>query len=452
MKDKIEHIDKSIDSWYYLSAIEQSKEWIRSNSVTDEYRLEMKKKLLNCIEECSWVDFDNSDTVREILNIFNDNKLLKNLSNQDKAVLYSSLWNNYFSLWNFEMSIDAYYKAFELWNNKIIIKNVFIKILNHFSEKWLEVNLISDQVFSLIMKEIIDKKDEIYYFKTLENDLEELFVWWNNYIENPMYVWEYIYNLELSEYLWNINLSSLYFNWYIEEYNTQKNQFAERLSNWYMDLIEDTNWLDEVVILRENMIKRFSWENIDFEEFSSYLREFISLWFDMIDVFFKLWDSDKWFAVLNFLLELWFTNLSYYNMQFLVDKLKQLVWFWEGYNESVIESVDYEKFNYILSKNLNIWVPLFKWMIDVWDIFLHIWDEVSSFRSYLSASAETGIYIEKIKELLEITLLEKDFSDTALLEGKNSPEMILTFLIKKIEDGLELKEKDLEDVIYVLSL
>jgi len=450
MKDKIEHIDKSIDTWYYLSAIEQSKEWIKSNAVTEEYRLEMKKKLLSCIEECSWVDFDNSITVKEILNILSDSKLVENLSKQDKAILYFSLWNNYFSLWNFDMSIEAYYKAFELWNNKVIIKGVFTKILNHFSEKWLDVNLVNDQVFSLIMKDIIEKKDEIYYFKTLENDLEELFVWWNNYIENPKYVWEYVYNLELSEYLWNINLESLYFNWHIEEYNTQKNQFAERLSNWYMDLIEDTNWLDEVILLRENMIKRFSWENIDFEEFSSYLREFISLWFDMIEVFFKSWDTDKWFAVLNFLLELWFTNLSYYNMQFLVDKLKELAWFWE--NEPVIKSVDYEKFNYILSKNLNIGVPLFKWMIEVWDIFLHIWDGVSSFRSYLSASAETGIYIEKIKELLEITLLEKDFSDTVLLEGKNSPEMILTFLIKKIEDGLELKEKDLEDAIYVLSL
>jgi hypothetical protein len=45
MKDKIEHIDKSIEKWYYLSAIEQSKEWIVSNVLTEEFRLEMKKRL-----------------------------------------------------------------------------------------------------------------------------------------------------------------------------------------------------------------------------------------------------------------------------------------------------------------------------------------------------------------------------------------------------------------------
>lgn len=446
MKELIWDIDESNEKLHFLSVIEKSKELIYLNSISEEFRLETKNKLLSCIEECSVKNIDNNILIEEILNIFSDEILLDNLSDKDKAKLYVSLWDNYFSLWDIDLALDNYKKSFELWNIEIFKQILFVSIYQHVSIYNWDVDLISDIEMSVILESINLNKWNINYLNELEADLEEFFVWWIDYVQKSTTLFSYIYNLEVSEEISLRYISKA--NWLSKDLLKKDiDELKFKLTNAYNELISMVEVPDLFEIARDNMIKRLSWDEVDYMEYSSYFKEFISTWFDLSEVYFNLWESDKWFAITNFLLWVWFTNLWDSWKWYIVETLKEVIE--DDIKMNLKNKIDHDKLNYLLFKNINNWIPSFDTMVDLWDVFVLLWYHVNALNCYLAATEWMSNAINKIENLLEDLLLKKDFSNISLDETKVNPEMIISLLIEKINNGKTLNRKDIDDLYYV---
>ncbi len=442
MKNKLEHIDESKNKWYYLSAIEQSKNMIMSNVVTSEFRDLMKDKLLSCIDICSRDNFDNSLTVNEILDILSDELLSNHLLDKDKSIIYSNLWDNYFLLWDMEKSLESYNQSYNYWNTGILKEIIYMNIFLNLPSK--NINEGWNIIFSDIINDLDENKDDLDFWNQIEADLWEFFVGWFDFINNPNCLQDYVYNLELTEIKWISELQSLNFD-KEENFIKNKNEIEKILSEQYLKIAEEVNHLEYIYSAFWNMVNRMGWENIDYLEYWRQLKDFLQTWFDMIDTYFEKWEDEKWLELLEFIVVNWFDNLSSINKDFLIDKFEKLI-------IKHLDKLDDYRVNNVLLKWVNNKIISYDSMLIIWDIFLKIWRYWNAYSFYYFALASDLDLNSKFIELLNTIVFNNNFSDNNDNNDETHPEIILSLLIDKVNNWLKLNKVDLIKIKNICNM
>lgn len=444
MNDKINHIEESEEKWYFFSAIKQSKELISSPFISKEYRLLTKEKLLSCIDICSKDNFDNILTINEILDIISDEVLFDHLSDKDKSMIYCSLWDNYFLLWDMELSLNSYREAFKYWNTEIYKKIIYMDIFMKLSYKNKDFINKLDITFSSIINSLRDNKEDIIFWNELEVDLGEFFVWWFDFINNPNSLQDYIYNLEVTEIKWVTELQLFDYN-KREDFNILLNKIETILAEKYIEIAEEINHMEYIYIAFWNMVKRFWWEDIEYLEYWKQLKEFLFTWFQMINMYLNIWKEDEWLDILEFIVVNWFTNLSYANKDFLVKKVEELI-------KDYWNTLDDDRLNNILLNIVNNKILSNESMITIWNIFLSIWKFWNAYSFYYYA-IKWDIDVQwRFKELLEAIVFEKNFWDISKDEDESHPKIIISILLKKINDWKKLNINDLDKIRNICNI
>lgn len=274
-----------------------------------------------------------------------------------------------------------------------------------------------------------------------------------------------IYNLEAYEYL-SIKSLSKQNLFTIEELNLIYYNIGQELEKWYDDLGEDF-YPELVKIPKDNMLKRASWIEVPCLYYWEHTKEFISFWFDIIETYLKSnnhEDIEKSLFIINFLTKYWFKNLDLGKMSYLLSLLINLVNSFENLPDSYMWNL-----YTIISANLTSWeaIPNSSFIL-MWNISLSLWLYDWAYQAFVGAHNSWFKIRQNIKELLEDMLLNKEFTKANELElrfwkyspwnnvsevkkEEMDPEMLISFLLEKINKWRELKVQDYQ-IIEKLTL
>ena len=452
MKNDIDNIYNQ--EKYTLDLIKKSKEAIKLDISTDKLKSEMTDKLLSCFEISNKSNTDNLKIINEILLVFNDEKLIAHLSDEDLLKIHLSLWDNYFEVWNIEEALNSYKEAYKLWDLYIIKEIIYLTI--YLDIAWKDAQTLKDYTFSNIINTIERDKNDHTFLKQLESDLEWFFVWGLDYIKDADTKWSYIYNLEVNEEKFNRSLFYLEQNLsnddYIKIINERKDYYTNMylgLWNWFSEannqecfLEENLETIDEA---REWMSIRMQWIDVEYLKYWKYLKDFIETGFQIIDTYMRNNDNEKVWSMLSFITSIWFENLWYTHKEFILNQLYIIV------NKDIPDEykiiINKVLYDNVLSSELS-----YNSIILVWDILLKLNDYKQASVFYVSVLWEFPNTILKIKELLEYILMNSDFDISTNNNQRMNPELIISLLIEKIDNRVIFKKSDYDNLGYVCSL
>ena len=426
------------DELFYSNEVEKSKLILDLRVITERYRNEVKDRILTCIEICSTDTFDNEKTINEILLLLTDEVIIKNMDSIDIASLYQNLWENYFLMWEFEEVLKCYNKSFSLWNKKIYEKIISINIfltLPYKEQKDLDKGDVS---FSKIFTDIEEDKDNYDFWEEMQADLEEFFEWGLDFIDDAETLQSHIYNLEIMEEKWTTELQTLnYTNKVV--YNRAIEKLEKVLYDSYMKIAKGSNHNDYVYLSMWNMVQRLKWEDIDYLEHWRELRKFVAVWYEFLEVFYRNWNNDDLYKVLEFIVWNSFNNLWDSQKMYIIKNLKTFI---KNKND-----LDFDILNKILLNATYAWSMWYTTMMEMWDIFLEIGKYGNSFSFYYAAKDRWFDLNDRLSNLLKTMLLNKDFS----WDSSFNSEFILSELIQKIEENKDFTFKDMEKIKHLCN-
>lgn len=455
MLTSLAKIDETISRWEYPIALKQIKKSLHFSETTDELLEYLNTKLLECLD---LANFGIHKEISEIVNIIEDEMIFENLNSEQKANLYVALWDNFLKLWNIEDAFWSYNIRFELWNKDVFKEIIFLKIFSLAQlkpkniEEWLD---LSDIVYNIEIKE-----DSVEYAEILRSEILNFIFWETVYPEDENNIVSQIYKLEAYEFLALKDIVSQN-KFTLKELNLIYYQIGQELEKWYANLEQDFS-PELIEIPKQNMLKRASWIDTACLYLWEFTKEFISFWFDIIEVYLKsanYEDKEKTLFIIDFLTKYWFKNLLLAQMSYLFDLIDNVVISKENLPDSYI----YKLFN-ILSSNLASWesVPI-KSFILMRKIRLILEEYNWVFRALNWARYSWIDVTDKMKSLLESMLLDKEFNSideselrfgkylgwTNVIEVKKQemdPEILISLILEKINKWQALTEDDYKTI------
>lgn len=454
MIDRIAHIDKSIEKWYFPAAIKQIKEIISVSEITLEAKNELNQKLLACLDSR---DFETHKKIKEIEKILEDKLLFAKLDNIHKSKLYESIWDSYFDLGNFLNAIEFYQLRFSLWNTNTLKTIVYISIFFYFQAN--KTDIVIQDSLSHIFEELDRNINLLGCVPNIKNDLILFFYWPNdvpiNYAQWPLF--ERLYFLEMIEENSRQNINETLSSYLTKEeqvkvLSTVRNELIE----FYNALINDFPENGSLLVAKTNMIKRFAWNYTDYSEFWNYIKEFITALFQINDVLLRNRDYEKSLYLLKFVTDYWYKNTD------LIDK--SLITFY--LNKTLNEPIDFPDFYHAGISNI-LWNISWSF-VNPWDILsladLYI-KEKDYYRAFWNIKSAIDVWLdwsEQLRKLLLDILMNKEFEKpleselrfwkvqwTKILEVKKlrlDPEIEISFLLEKLERWQALTQGDYESI------
>lgn len=447
-------IDESIEKKEYSQAIKQIKTNLCFLEITEKSLKSLNTKLLKCLD---LANFAIDEEISEIENIINEEIIFEKLSFEQKSDLYIALWNNFLKIWNFEEALINYNIWFFLWNKDIFKDIVFLNIF--LSIKTDPNNIQIKAILSDIISSLDENKQTLEYASILENEIL-IFIFWEDFLpEDEGNVISEIYKLEAYEVSVIKRLVSQN-KFSLEELNFIYYNLGQALENWYEDLWEDFS-PELVEIPKENMIKRASWIDATYLYYWEYIKEFISFWFDIIEIYLKSdnnEDIEKSLFIIIFLTKYWFENLDLDKKEYLINLL---INFLEN-NKNLSDLYINNLFN-IIQVNFASWANLpYISFILMWEISLRIGYYNWSYQSFLEAKKAWFNIIPNIKNLLETMLFYKEFyhdndfdlkfwkiKGRSILEVRKEEmdqEIIISILLEKINKWIVLNIQDYQTI------
>ena len=397
-----------LDEKKCASLIDEIKGNLHLNVVTEGSKIDYRDKLLDSIDSCSDEKSNNIFTIEEINKIVNDDKLFWWLNDEQKARLYWSLWDNFYSLWDIEKTYKYFNKSLLLWNKDISTIFIVIKIFNDFIDD-VPLHYESPKIVDFL-KYIDDLSDDIKELKSVKSDIIEIFFWEAIYIEKPESINDNIYNVEL---FWKSRISELQLN--ADNLNEKDlliefNKSKEIINEKYKELIDKFTDESDIIMIQyswQNYKLRLSWQTTRYLEYWKFKDLFIESGFEIIETYFNNWEYDKSMNYLSFLVHLWYTKLT--NQQAAL----------------------------------------------VWDIYYDKWDYSVAYREYYINILNIKLRKEKISKLVEgLIFIEFDSENMdkkymKLFEWKN---VFLWGILYKLNNDEDLNREEYEQIAIYCAI
>ncbi len=454
MVDRIAHIDKSIEKWYYPAAINQIKHSILYENITKDTIEELNIKLLSCLES---ENFDSHKKIKEIQKIINNTDFCNKLNNDHKSKLYISLWDNLFDLWEMSDALIAYQERANLWDKDALKVVIYMSIYMYFSLK--KDNVSVQDTISHLIEEIEKQENLMKCIPNIKNDLLRFF-YSEIVVENPGdNLMMHLYNLEAREIVTRQQFSILSSTLWKEEFENRASFLVLELEDEY-DILFSEYSDKNILIAKENMKSRMMWKQINFSEFWAYIKEFILIWLGLADKYALLnnkIDTEKSLFIIDFLISYGIKNLNFQERSYLIHYFHEFILKNEHLNDSYLDWI-----KKILFKNIDWEVMTANDLVLLWDIFLKLWEYGNVIKNYLLLINMGFDLSSKIKILLEDILLNKEFFKPSEFESnfwilewrkmfdfkrtKMEPELAISLLLEKIELWKALTEEDYENI------
>ena len=337
---------------------------------------DIKETLLYSLETFSYNVNNTNEYIQNLLDIIEDEERFSKFTDKEKWRFYSVIWYNYFALWNVNDTLIYYKKALEKWFSNIFEAYVNVFVLKDILENPSNINILITSI-EKDLEQVLDKYPNIFS-NQIRADIENLILWWLEWIKNISNFSDNIYNYELEYEKINQDFGI----WKIVE------EEATNLLETLVSKIKEDDFEDNERQILLDLKNNMSWLwKVDYNFFSKVNYNLIETWFNLIEIYLGNWNKYKALKILKFMFDYGFENTTFNNRWIIIKKLNLLL---DDFH------IDY---NDISTYFKNLIIPI-DYIVDYANIYLKLWNLYQAFNLFMTIGElypqETILWLKSI--------------------------------------------------------